>query len=113
MDICPEKKQKMDLKQEDRNQRDCTHPFSFFSPFLTFSYAYKSIYTDGEKTHIEAKESRYANGRFESEEFEGSLDQSVYHQMARQMHRYWAEQLDLFLRPFSSFQPGMGKDQKK
>lgn len=105
-----EKKEKTDLKKQDRKEIDIINPMSFFSPFLSFKYSYRSIYSDGEKTHIKAKENRFENGHFESAEFEGTMDQSVNNQMVKEMHSYFKKQLDFFIRPFSFFQPRLKKD---
>jgi len=74
---------------------------SFYSPFLSFRYSYGSIYSDGINTHVKAKERRFENGKIESEDFEATMNQSVYNQVAKEMHRYLAMQVDFFLRPFS------------
>ena len=93
--------EKTELAKQDREEFDVINPMSFYSPFLSFRYSYRSIYSDGVNTHVKAKERRFENGKIESEDFEGKLDQSVYHQMAKQMHRYLEMQMDFFLRPFS------------
>jgi hypothetical protein len=94
-------KGKTDLGKQGREESDIINPMSFCSPFLSFRYSYRSIYSDGVNTHVKAKERRFENGKIESEDFEGTMDQSVYNQVAKEMYRYLAMQMDFFLRPFS------------
>jgi hypothetical protein len=96
-----EEKGKTDLEKQDREENEVVNPMSFCSPFLSFRYSYRSMYSDGVNTHVEAKERRFENGKIESEDFEGSMDQSVYNQVAKEMYRYLAMQMDFFLRPLS------------
>ena len=92
---------KTDLGKQGREESDIFNPMSFYSPFLSFRYSYRSIYSDGVNTHVKAKERRFENGKIESEDFEGTMEQSIYHQAAREMRRYLAMQVDFFLGPFS------------
>ena len=94
-------KGKTDLGKQGREESDIINPMSFYNPFLTFRYSYRSMYSDGANTYVKAKERRFENGKIESEDFEGTMDQSVYNQVAKEMHRYLAMQMDFFLRPFS------------
>ena len=94
-------KGKIDIEKQGREESDIINPMSFYSPFLSFRYSYRSIYSDGVNTHVKAKERRFENGKIESEDFEGTMEQSIYHQAAREMRRYLAMQVDFFLRPFS------------
>ena len=101
MENYPKEKEKTELENQDREESDIINPMSFCSPFLSYWYSYRSIYSDGVNTHVKAKEIRFENGKIESEDFEGKLEQSVYHQMAKEMHRYLEMQMDFFLRSFS------------
>ncbi len=65
-------KGKIDLEKQDREENKITNPISFYSPFLSFKYSYRSIYSDGVNTHVKAKERRFENGKIESEDFEGT-----------------------------------------
>jgi hypothetical protein len=94
-------KGKTDLGKQGREESDIINPMSFYSPFLTFRYSYRSMYSDGLNTYLKAKERRFENGKIESEDFEGTMDQSIYNQVAKEMYRYLAMQMDFFLRPFS------------
>jgi len=94
-------KGKIDIEKQGREESDIINPMSFYSPFLSFRYSYRSIYSDGVNTHVKSKERRFENGKIESEDFEGTMEQSIYHQAAREMRRYLAMQVDFFLRPFS------------
>ena len=97
----PKEKGKTDLEKQDLEENDIINPLSFYSPFLSFRYSYRSMYSDGVNTHVKAKERRFENGRIESEDFEGKMEQSVYNQVAEEMLRYLTMQVDFLLRPFS------------
>ena len=101
MENYPKEKEKTELENQDREESDIINPMSFYSPFLSFRYSYRSIYSDGVNTHVKAKERRFENGKIESEDFEGTMDQSVYNQVAKEINRYLAIQMDFFLGPFS------------
>jgi hypothetical protein len=94
-------KGKTELEKQDREENDVINPMSFFSPFLSLRYSYRSMYSDGANTYVKAKERRFENGKIESEDFEGTMDQSVHNQVAKEMYRYLAIQMDFFLRQFS------------
>ena len=93
----PKEKGKTDLEKQDREESDIINPMSFCSPFLSFRYSYRSIYSDGVNTHVKAKERRFENGKIESEDFEGTMEKSVYNQVVKEMHPYLAMQMDFFL----------------
>ena len=95
-----EEKGKTDLEEQDREESEIINPMSFCGPFLSFRYSYRSMYSDGVNTHVKAKERRFENGKIESEDFEGEMEQSVYNQVAKEMQRYLAMQVEFFLRPF-------------
>lgn len=96
-----EEKGKTELEKQDREENDVINPMSFFSPFLSFRYSYRSMYSDGVNTYVKAKERRFENGKIESEDYEGTMDQNVYNQVAKEMYRYLAMQMEFILRPFS------------
>jgi hypothetical protein len=98
------KKENSDLIKQNQKTKDLIDPMSlFYNPFISFRYSYRSISSDGEKTHIQAKENRFENGKFESEEFEGTMDKNVYDQMVGEMNRYFTKQMELFFKPFTIF----------
>lgn len=96
-----EEKGKAELEKQDREENDVINPMSFFSPFLSFRYSYRTLYSDGVNAYVKAKERRFENGKMESEDFEGIMDQSVYNQVAKELYRYLALQMEFFLNPLS------------
>ena len=107
------KKENIDVKKTEARKSEIINPVTFSNPFISFRYAYRSIYSDTEKTYIKAKESRFENGRFESEEFEGTMDQSVYDQMVKGMQQFITKQMELLLNPLSFFLPSSKNDKGK
>ena len=75
-------------------------------PFISFRYSYKSISSIGGKTHIKSKEKSFENGKFESEEFEGTMDGNVYSNMVGEMQKRIWGQVAAFLKPLGL----IGKD---
>ena len=68
--------------------------------FISFRYSYKSISSSGGKTHIKSKEKSFENGKFQSEEFEGTLPGNVFTNMAGEMQKRLWNQMTAFLKPF-------------
>jgi hypothetical protein len=81
-------------------------PVKKTNPFISFRYSYKSVSSIGGKTHIKSKEKSFENGKFQSEEFEGTLDGNVYSSMVGEMQKRILGQLAVFLKPFGL----IGKD---
>jgi len=55
------------------------------------------------KTHIESKEHRFKNGKFETEEFEGTTSGDVFTNMISDIQKFYLDQMSVFLRSFSAF----------
>lgn len=87
-------------------------PSQKMSPFFSFHYSYKEISSVNGRTHIRSEEKRFANGKFESEKFEGTLGGHVYENMVFGMQKYFLNQMDMFLKPFSMFLPFGGSREK-
>lgn len=88
---------------QDSREDERTSPFGDFNPFVQFRYSYRSVSTDGTKTHLSAREDRFENGRYESEEFSAVTDNSVYDQQVKEMEKYVKAQIEFCLSPFSFF----------
>lgn len=108
----PEKRKSNQLQQGENRALTDNQPSSPFGSFVSFKYSSKTVYSDGRQTHIKAKENRFENGRFESEEFEGTLDNSVHEKMTDEIQQRFAKQMDFFFKPFSMFLPGPKGDDK-
>jgi hypothetical protein len=84
--------------------------------FISYRYSYRSVTTDGRKTHVTAREQRFRNGKLETEEFEGTTDADAYTNTVSRTHRTMQEmmtrQMEMIFRPFSLFLPG-GDEEKK
>ncbi len=78
---------------------------TYKSPFISFSYSYKSMYYADGKTHVKAKEERFVDGRFDSQEFEGTLEGHTYNNALEEIHKSFTSNLlsffnSSFLLPF-------------
>jgi len=89
------------------------NPVRQASPFVSFRYSYKEVSSDGVNTLIKSKEKSFENGKFKSEEFEGTLPGSVYTNMAAEMQRLFMDQITAVLKPFSMFLPPVLKNKDK
>ena len=99
----PIKKNDNQLTRTKRNDLEIIEPSFFQNPFFSFKYSYKSISSFCGKTHIKIKEQRFENGKFETEEFEGSTDGNVYSNLISEMQNYHLNQISTLLKSWSSF----------
>ena len=102
-----------DIEKANRGEPEVLEPVQKMSPFISFHYSYKEISSINGRTHIRSKEKRFANGKLESEEFEGTLGGHVYARMVSDMQRHFFSQMEAFLKPFSLFLPFGPRDRKK
>ena len=101
-----------DIEKANRDEIEVLEPVQKISPFISFHYSYKEISSINGHTHIHSKEKRFANGKLESEEFEGTLGGHVYDRMVSDMQRHFFSQMEAFLKPFSQFLPFGARDRK-
>ena len=81
--------------------------------FFSFRYSFKEVSLSGDKTHIRAKEHRFEDGKFQSEEFEGTMDASVYQDALRQTQGQVAGQVRAVMNLLSSFFPFSSRSKEK
>ena len=101
-----------DIEKADRGKMEVLEPWQRMFPFISFHYSYKEISSVNGQTHVRSKEKRFANGKLESEEFEGTLGGHVYERMVSDMQRHFFNQMEAFLKPFSMFLPFGSRDRK-
>jgi hypothetical protein len=101
-----------EIEKATKGEIEVLEPMQKMSPFISFQYSYKEISSINGHTHIRSKEKRFANGKMESEEFEGTLGGHVYERMVSDMQRHFFNQMELFLKPFSMFLPFGSRDRK-
>jgi hypothetical protein len=102
-----------DLEKTNKVEVEVLEPVQKMSPFISFHYSYKEVSSFDGQTRIRSKEKRFANGKFESEEFEGTLGGHVYDRMVSDMQRHFFSQMDALLKPFSMFLPFRSRGDKK
>jgi hypothetical protein len=101
-----DKKDKGEIIRNPANHDiEILNPVQKASPFISFHYSYKEISSDGGKTHIRSKEKSFENGKFKSEEFEGTLPSNVYFNMVGEMQKIFINQISSLMKPFSMFLP--------
>ena len=82
----------------------------FFSSFgfFSFRYSYREVSDFNGRVHVKAKDTRYANGKLESEEFEGVLERSPsFYDLHLELQRRFQEQVMSFMNSllFPFFRP--------
>ena len=81
--------------------------------FFSFRYSYKEVSRLGGKTRVRAQEHRFEDGKFSSEEFEGTADGAVYEDAAKQARDFVAGQIGSVLGLFSAFLPFSSRPKDK
>jgi hypothetical protein len=105
-----------DPEKSGKGEMEVLEPMRNRSPFIRFHYSYKEISSVNGQTRIRSTEKRFADGKLESEEFEGTLGGQVYVRMVSDMQRHFFSQMEALLKPFSMFlpfAPGNRKDDGK
>jgi primase-polymerase (primpol)-like protein len=94
------KKAKTEVEEADEGDIE---PSAYKSPFISFRYSYTSISSSGGKTHIKAKGRRFENGKFDSEEFEGTMNGSMYNNAVKELQDNFLNQVSGFYKNLLSF----------
>ena len=76
---------------------------------FSFTYSHREISESGGRTRIRSRTYRLENGKFESEEFDGTLDGAVYFNAVDQAHELMLARTRDFLGLFSAFLPFSSK----
>ncbi|MGE0085609.1 MAG: hypothetical protein AB7S75_14455 [Desulfococcaceae bacterium] len=113
MNYYPVKKDmKKDVMRQD-GKVEVLNPVQNRSSFASFSYSYKSMsFADG-KTRIQSRKQSFRDGKFESEEFEGTAEGDFCTVMATQMENAFRTQISSFFRPFSFLPPFSPEEDKE
>lgn len=102
-----------DIEKSSRQQEvEALEPAHRTSPFICFHYSYREISSVNGRTRIRAKEKRFADGKLESGEFEGTLDGHVYENMLSSMQRQFLRRMEALMKPFSLFLPFGPRDRR-
>jgi hypothetical protein len=101
------------LTGSDMNDIEVIEPSRNANQFFSFQYSYREITSVGGKTHIKSKDKKFADGKFTSEEFEGTTDQSIYNSLFDNMQRNFFGQMLSLLKPFSLLLPLNADDKKR
>jgi len=101
-----------DIEKWNEGEIEVLKPVQKMFPSINFHYSYREISSMNGRTKVRAKEKRFANGKLESEEFEGTLGGHVYDGMVSDMQRYFFNQMEALLKPFFMFLPFGSKHRK-
>ena len=109
-----DKKNKGEIFRNQGNQDiEILNPVQNASPFISFHYSYKEISSGGGQTHIRSHQRSFENGKFKSEEFEGTLPGNVYLNMVGEMQKIFFNQLSVLMKPFAMLLPFASRDKEK
>ena len=81
------------------------------TPFFSFSYSFRSVTCTEDEVHIKGREARLEDGKFETEEFEGTADLATYFNAVTEIQRRFFEHSLSFLKPLFGLLPS-GKGDK-
>jgi hypothetical protein len=114
MEKRPVKRTPLNVEEDNgRKEMEVQGPLERANPFISFRYSFREISSVDGRTHIRATERSFENGKFKSEDFEGTLAGHVYGDMIGRMQRLLFSQMELWMRPFSMFLPGGPKDKDR
>jgi hypothetical protein len=101
------------LTGSDTNEIEIIEPSRNTNPFFSFQYSYREISSVGGKTHIKSKDKKFVDGKFTSEEFEGTADHGIYNSLFDNMQKNIFVQMLSLLKPFSLLLPFNTDDKKR
>jgi len=101
------------IEKAKKGEVEVLEPIQKSTPFFSFHYSYKEISSVGGQTRIRSKKRQFTNGKFESEDFEGTLGGHVYDHMVSDTQKYFLNYIDSFLKPFYALLPFGTKNIKK
>lgn len=104
-----EKRAKFDVTNPENKEIEIVNLFQQAFPFINFRYSYREISSSGGQTHVRSQEKSFENGKFKSEEFEGTLPAGVYSDMVGEMQKLFFNQIEMLMKPFSLFLPSRTK----
>ncbi|HOD34354.1 MAG TPA: hypothetical protein PLR20_01880 [Syntrophales bacterium] len=101
------------VEKTNKGEVEVLEPMQKSTPFFSFRYSYREISSVNGRTQIRSKKRQFTNGKFESEDFEGTLGGHVYDHMVSDMQKYYLNYIDTFLKPFFALLPFGSKNSKK
>jgi hypothetical protein len=102
------------IKRPSKHDVEIIDPVQHASPFICFRFSYKEVSSYGGKTQIKSREKSFEDGKYKSQEFEGTMDGHVYSNMVGEIQRHFLNEMAGLMRQFSMFLPfGKVKDKEK
>ena len=74
--------------QQASRQPEVTVEHSTPGGFFSFTYSWHEMSLSDGKTHVRSRQTRFADGKLSSQEFEGTLDAEAYERMAIEAQRH-------------------------
>ncbi|MBW6486302.1 MAG: hypothetical protein K0B01_09160 [Syntrophobacterales bacterium] len=98
-----------EIKDDRVKQLEILNPVKRNSPFLSFRYSYREVSSVGGNTYVKAKEKKFENSKFTSEEFEGVAPGN---HLAAEMQQMFFGQIASLVKAFTAFLPGVKRDKR-
>lgn len=108
-----ERKARHEVSNPAKNEVEILDPFQRAFPFINFRYSYREISSNGGQTHVRSQEKSFENGKFKSEEFEGTLPANVYSDMVGEIQKLFFNQIEMLMKPFSLFLPSRSRKENR
>lgn len=108
-----DKKFKYEVDKPAKNEVEIFDPIQRAFPFINFRYSYREISSSGGQTHVRSQEKSFENGKFKSEEFEGTLPAGTYSDLVGEMQKIFFNQIEMLMKPFSLFLPSRSKKENR
>ena len=75
-------------------------PANPWNAFFTFRYSYTEVSARGGEAHVKRRETRFEDGKFVTEECEGTVNREAYDRMVDQTQQYFIEQMNQAMKMF-------------
>ncbi len=75
-------------------------PATPWNSFFTFRYCRTEVSARGENAHVQRRETRFEDGRFVTEECEGTVGRDAYERMVAQTQQVFIEQMNQAMKMF-------------
>lgn len=87
-------------EEQPRRQPAPLTPPDPWNAMFTFRYSYTEISAQGGDAHVKRRETRFEDGKFVTEECEGTVGRDAYDRMVEQTQQVFIEQMNQAMKMF-------------
>ncbi|HJV54280.1 MAG TPA: hypothetical protein VJ652_22640 [Noviherbaspirillum sp.] len=88
------------VDDQPRRQPAPVQPPHPWNSFFTFRYSYTEVSAHGGDAHVKRRETRFEDGKFITEECEGTVGRDAYDRMVEQTQQMFIEQMNQAMKMF-------------